>query len=960
MSHQKVMELVDAALDLEAAARRDFLARECADRPDLKAEIESLLAEEEEALANDFLGVPAALEMGVAIPSGGARRSPASVQPDADQIGPYRVLEELGRGGMGTVYLAEQSKPIERRIALKVVHGFGGNGGSRRFAAECRALARLKHPNIAAVYDAGVADEDRAFVAMEWIEGHHITDWCDRKKLSLRERIELFLGVCAGVSHAHQKGLVHRDLKPSNVLVSEVDGEPVAKVIDFGIARSLDETDVLKDLDLEGSVAAWMQEATPEPDAIELSRSMLVGSPIYMSPEAATPRGRSDIDTRTDVYSLGTLLYVLLVGGPPFEVPELGIGALLHRVRTVDSPPASRRWCELDARRRERLSAQRSASVSRIEKSLRGDLDSILTKALARRRDRRYSSVSELAADLRRHLERRPIEAREPSLGYQLSRFAWRNLGTVSAVAAIACVLIVGITARTLEARRANLETEKARQALVEAERVSEFLIGLFETVDPDRAADDPESVDELLAKAEATLDEKLPDQPLARARFLQTIGRVGFNRGDLERAADLYERSLALREKHLEPDDAQIIRTLGSLGVIYRRQGRETEAEKVLVRAIGLYESSDQPDAGAFAASLSWLANLHYQQGRFEDAAAGHRRALELRRQEEPENPGSIGESLNNLSLALRELSRPGEAKPLMLEAETYLAQAFGDEHPLVVSCWLNRAVLEERIGNWQESERLLRKALEHFLRIHEPHHHRAVTTSRALGSLWQRWRRLDEAADHLEGLLSIQKAAPGGDRLDIARTENLLGLSFYRMGDLDAAESYFRKASETCLEMLGEDHFLTQGVLSNAAAVRADQGEVGRAAFELRAQIARRQASHGEEHAGVANLLTLLGEVLFEDGQMDAAGEAFSQALSIRESAGVVSTAFVGKEQLWLGRVRLEQGRFEEASSLLRHSLALLRRLLPPGHPDLAIAEAAAERARGELSSASGSGRS
>ncbi|MEM9555156.1 MAG: tetratricopeptide repeat protein [Acidobacteriota bacterium] len=974
MDHQRVMALVDAALDLDVSARQAFLGRECAGRPALRAEIESLLAEEDEALHADFLDVPAALEIGAWLDSGHrsgpGRGATGRSLTASDRVGSYRVLEELGRGGMGTVYLAEQHEPIQRRIALKVIHGFGTRWGSRRFAAECRALARLKHPNIAAVYDAGVADEGRAFVAMEWVEGSHITDWCDRRKLSIRDRIELVLGVCAGVGHAHQKGLVHRDLKPSNVLVSDVDGEAVAKVIDFGIARSLDDSEVSTAGALEGpsaepppdgarfSVPGSSAPGSSAPGAsalehdLELSRSLLAGSPIYMSPEAAAPVDRSDVDTRSDVYSLGILLYVLLVGKPPFEVPEMGVGALLRRIQTTDPLDASRRWSGLDTEQQVRLAALRGVSPGRVEKSLRGDLDAILGKALARQRDERYSAVSELAADLRRHLSDQPVEAREPSWGYQLLRFARRNLGTVTAVAAVVGVLIVGVAATTLEARRANLEAERARQALTEAEQVSDFMIGLFETVDPDRSADDPESVDELLARAESTIDEELADQPLAKARFLQTIGSVAFNRADLERAAGLYEKSLDLRRQHLAPGHAHVVRSLGSLGVIYRRQGREAEAEAALVEAIELYESSGQPEIAPYAATLSWLANLHYQQKRYEDAAAGHRQALELRRQEVPESPGAIGESLNNLSLALRDQGRVAEAKPLLLEAESYFVRAFGPEHPLVASCWFNRAGIEEKLGNWHEAEGLLTRAAEHFRRMHEPHHYRTVTADREIGALWSRWHRFDEAAEHLTSLLQTQRSVPEGDRLEIAQTQSLLGRVLRHRGDLDAAEGLLRAALGTYTEVLGSDHYLTQGARLELAVLTARRGEGTQAAAELSVLLAEREATHGREHAGVAQIASALGRVLYGEAQIDAADEAFSRALGIHGAAGNESSVEAAKDQLWLGRVRLEQGRVDDASSLLERSRDLLRQLLPPEHPDRLAAEADAERAR-DLSS-------
>ncbi|MEM8993725.1 MAG: tetratricopeptide repeat protein, partial [Acidobacteriota bacterium] len=525
--------------------------------------------------------------------------------------------------------------------------------------------------------------------------------------------------------------------------------------------------------------------------------------------------------------------------------------------------------------------------------------------------------------------------------------------GAVVAAVIVIVALVAGGAARTLEARRANQEAEKARQALAEAVQVSDFLIGLFETVDPDRGADDPESVDELLAKAEATMDEELADQPLARARFLQTIGRIAFNRADLDRAVHLYEQALALREENQAAEHPNIIRILGSLGVIYRRQGREAEAEAVLVRAISLYESSDQPSTGPFAATLSWLANLHYQQGQFEKAADGHRRALELRRREVPRNPGAIGESLNNLSLALRDLARPEEARPLVLEAEAHFTEAFGPDHPLVASSWLNRAGLEEMLGNWDGAEELLMKAAALFSRIHDdPLHHRILTTRRGLGSLWGRWHRFDDAAEHLAELLEEQLAAPAADRLEIARTQMILASAERRRGRLDAAGRLARATFATRSELLGDDHFLTQSARLEMAWVRAGRGEGRRAKLEIEELMAERERTHGADHSGVGHIAFALGRVHFEMGEVDEAGRAFSRALDIFGSVRDGASVEAGDCQLWLGRVRLAQNRFDEASRLLDRSRDNFRRFMPPGHPLLAEAEAEVERTR-DLSS-------
>ncbi|MEM1183283.1 MAG: serine/threonine-protein kinase, partial [Acidobacteriota bacterium] len=742
LDHRHIVELVDAALDLPPAARQNFLDSECAGQPELRAEVDSLLAEDI-ASSDDFLDVPAALQavdmiaatdgdpVGGGFTYDGAASGDAAAQPAF--IGPYRVLKELGRGGMGTVFLAEQREPIERRIALKVIHGFEGERGTRRFAAECRALARLKHPNIAAVYDAGVTDDGRAFVAMEWVEGTHITDWCDLHRLSLSERLELFLGVCAGVGHAHQKGLVHRDLKPSNVLVSEVDGKAVAKVIDFGIARTLDADQGagLEDLALSPGL---MDSPSPQDPAATIiypqsqSQSLLVGSPLYMSPEAASFKDRTDVDTRTDVYSLGILLYELLIGEAPFESSGLGLRALLRQRQMTDSPTLSQRWSGFEGDERSRLAGLRSVTPGAVARRLRGDLDAILNKATARKREERYDSVSDFAADLGRHLENRPVQARTRSFGYNLARFARRNLGAVVAVALVIGALSAGVVARTQEARRANQEAEKAHQALAEAEQLSDFLIGLFEVADPDRRGDDPESVDELLAKAESSMDEELADQPLAQARFLQTLGRVALNRTEYDRAAASYERALDLQEKHGEPGDPELITTVGSLGVVYRRQGRLDDAEALLIRAIDLVESADPQHPSQISAVVTWLANLHYTQTRYDEAIAGHRRALEIRLRQENRNPGAIGESYNNLGVALRVNGRYAEAKNSLRQAETLFIEGLGEDHPLVVGCWLNLAGIEEQLGDWPEAERLLKKAAAAWTEIYGPTHYRTL----------------------------------------------------------------------------------------------------------------------------------------------------------------------------------------------------------------------------------------
>ncbi len=416
--HQRrVMQLLSDALELEGVDRRHFLDRTCAGDPALRQELESLL-DEEPALDDGFLEVPAAAGL-AAVRRAAVRRTGESgtlphgspVPLPVERLGPYRVVRTLGRGGMGTVFLGEQQEPVRRRVALKVIDAIHGRTGRQRFAAECQALARLGHPNVASLYEVGTTEEGYPFVAMELVDGTVITTWCDERTLGLGQRLELFLGACAGVRHAHEKGVLHRDIKPSNVLVTEVDGRPAAKLIDFGIARA------------HGDGPSLIDTST----AITLEHQ-IIGSPAYMSPEAL-PFSDRDVDTRSDVYSLGLLLYELLAGVLPFELEDQSLADLIRRLEAADEMPApSVRFRGLDDDDRRQIAERRGLSEKALERRIRGDLDAIAARAIARDPERRYDSAADLAADLERHLHSEPVAARPPTAGYLLGCFLRRFL----------------------------------------------------------------------------------------------------------------------------------------------------------------------------------------------------------------------------------------------------------------------------------------------------------------------------------------------------------------------------------------------------------------------------------------------------------------------------------------------------------------------------------------------------
>ena len=392
---------------------------------------------------------------------GPGESSTASSDNYPGQIGPYKILEVLGEGGMGVVYLAEQKEPVRRRVALKVIKlGMDTKEVVARFEAERQALAQMNHPNIARVHDAGATDDGRPYFAMEAIEGVPITDYCDRHKLSIKDRLNLFLQVCQGVSHAHHRGIIHRDIKPTNILVSVPDDKAVAKIIDFGVAR------------------ATNQRLTEKTLYTELGKA--VGTPAYMSPEQAEMTGER-VDHRTDIYSLGALLYELLIGQMPLDldVHLIAFDEIVRRIREEEPYTPSTRWTRLNIERTKELANHRRVNPAMLASEIRGDLDWITMKAMEKERNRRYSTAAELAADISRHLNNEPVMASPPSVVYRLQKFFRKHRGPVTAVAAVVVVLILGLAISMSSYFRANEALNEKSQALIEKGQALEEVLRL-------------------------------------------------------------------------------------------------------------------------------------------------------------------------------------------------------------------------------------------------------------------------------------------------------------------------------------------------------------------------------------------------------------------------------------------------------------------------------------------------
>ncbi len=692
-----------------------------------------------------------------------SRSQPGPLAPPEDdgtlevpeRIGPYRILEKLGEGGMGSVFLAEQTEPVRRRVALKVLRStFYGREERSRFEAERQAMARLQHPNVAQIFDADATQEGNPYFVMEYVEGSDIASYCRQARLSIEDRLVLIGKVCSGVQHAHQKGILHRDLKPSNILVADTPDGRMVKIIDFGIAKTLDQ---------------------PSEGGELLTGTRLIGTPAYLSPEAArVGEAGFDLDTRADVYALGILLYELLVGHRPFEGGQVNVLQIVRRISSEEPVPPSQRWLELEAAERDRLASERRMSPRALSRTLRRDLDWVVLRAIAKDRARRYGSANELAADLRRHLAHEPLEASPPSRLYRAKKFVRRRLGMVVACSLIVLALAAGFWARTLEAQRANREAmaateahRRAEGALLaaeragrEAEEVSKFLVDLFSVSDPGEAKGNSVTARELLDSGAEKIRQGLADQPLARARLMQTIGDVYRKLGLYEDARELFEEVLALRRKHLPPGHLETAQTLNGLAALEAQLGHFEAAEPLFEEALAIRQRQLGADDHKVAMSLSNLANLYIDSGRPALAEPLLLRSVEIIRGHRGPPQPDLLVALNNLASLYSETDRLEEAEPLLRQFVELQRSAHGPLHPHVAIGLANLAEVRWRQGELGEAEALYLEAEGILRQVLGAEHPEVAYCLSNVGLLYLDQQRLDEAASMLQKALAIQRS--------------------------------------------------------------------------------------------------------------------------------------------------------------------------------------------------------
>lgn len=750
-------------------------------------------------------------------------------------IGPYRILERIGEGGMGVVYLAAQESPVRRRVALKVVKpGMDSDQVVARFEAERQALALMDHPNIARVLDGGSTAAGRPYFVMELVKGSPIAEYCDRRRLSTRERLEIFIPVCQAIQHAHQKGVIHRDIKPSNILVTEFDGKPLAKVIDFGVAKAMDHR---------------LTERT-----MFTQLGAVMGTLEYMSPEQAD-LGVMDVDTRTDVYSLGVVLYELLTGSTPLERRRLKQAAyteILRRIRDEDPPRPSTRLSG-SGEALSSISARRRIDPGRLTRLIKGDLDWIVMRAIDKDRARRYDSAGGLARDIERYLAGEPVEAGPPSAGYRLGKLARKHRGVIATAGAFVGLLVVAAgvsTALAVREHRAQTRAlELARAAEVERSRATAAeRVALAEEAKSRAAAAEAKAVLEffetkVLAAArpkeqegglgiEATIhdavDAALPgidqafiDKPAVGASIRHAIGQTYWYLGKPDRALAQLEQSLAIRRKTLGPDDPATLESMVDLGMILQESGQFARAIDLIDGAYKKRQALLGDNDPATIQALESLATAVQASGKVRESIPLHEEALKRsQRVLGPDHRDALS-AMGNLANALQQTARLDEAIALYEEAFRRSKIARGADHPDTLTDMNNLAWAYRDAGRFAQALPLVEESLARRKAAIGPAHPYTLFSMNDLALARKDAGRLDLAIPLFEETLKLRRAIHHDDHPYTLFTMNDLGQAYLAAGRTAKAKTLLEEAYKLSLARLGPDHPETLNCSHNLARV-------------------------------------------------------------------------------------------------------------------------------------------
>ena len=748
---------------------------------------------------------------------------PAPDHPPA--IGPYRLLRPLGSGGMGEVFLAEQSAPIKRLVALKIIKpGMDSRQVVARFELERQTLALMNHPAIARVFDAGQTEQGRPYFVMEYVEGIPINRYCDSRRLTTAQRLELVAAVCAGVQHAHQKAIIHRDLKPGNILVTEVDGEPAPKIIDFGVARATEQRDAERTLFTQ--------------------LGHVVGTPAYMSPEQTDPTN-ADIDTRTDIYSLGVVLYELLVGLKPFDMEAVysaGYDAIMKFVREQDPPrPSLRlRQTSLEATT---IAERHMTDAGKLVRTLQGDLDWILLKALEKDRTRRYETANALAMDIRRYLNNEPVLASPPSASYLARKFVRRHrvgvaIGTATVAVLAAFALTMSVQNQVIARERDRAELESAK-----ASAINDFLRNMLVETDPWASGEHDLTVAQAMDTARAGVDSTFARQPLVAAEMHATMGQTYLGLGKLTEAEEEVRKGLDLRTARLGPDDAALADGWLSLSKIQRFNLALDEgiaAGREVVRLRNLHLPPTDPEV---LAAYDNLAELYITDRKFAaaDSVLGLMEGLVAATTGDTRPRRA---SLLNLRARVTAEGNDNLAgADSLYQAAVALLREGAPDSPLLPIYLNNTAVNQMTMLDYDRARSTYGQSLELLGRLFGQDHPEYAVVLENLGGIAYRQGQYADCLANLEHVRNIRARNMGEDHPTVMRTMLNMATVANGMGDHEKAVKTYQEVLPLLVAVNGENHLDTAMTLRNLGIALKDAGRLD----EAEAAIARARPIFG-----------------------------------------------------------------------------------------------------------------
>ena len=786
------------------------------------------------------------------------------------RIGPYKMLREIGEGGFGTVYLAEQETPVQRTVALKIIKvGMDTHQVVARFEAERQALALMDHPHIARVIDAGATESGRPYFVMDFVKGEPITTYCDRNTLPLEARLALFVQVCEAVQHAHGKGVIHRDLKPSNILVASQDGVPSAKVIDFGIAKA---------------TARRLTDAT-----FVTEQFSMVGTPEYMSPEQA--EGSADIDTRTDVYSLGVVLYELLAGSTPFDLQALRQGGLLdiqRHIRETPPPRPSTRIGETGATL-DAIAKSRQTDPTRLLQRVRGELDWITLKALEKDRARRYETANSLGLDVKRFLTGEAVLAVPPTTGYRVRTFVRRHTTGVAAAAVVALALLTATGVSLWFAREARLRAAAEATARSRAENLNRFITSVLVSANPqDGGRQQATVVDAMVGAARALERGELGSDPAVKAELLRTIGDVMDAQGLYDQAVTFATQGIALR-RQVDGDAGSpaLAEALDRLCRLQHGAGRFDDALASATEAVAMQKRVAPDNLSLAGTALVGLADAYAGKDRPEDAERAAQQAVDVLSRASGKNAvEDLAFAYQRLGMSRRQLRKFAEAEAsyrqvlvLADKANQRVSQLSMSSLYIIGAVRFEQGELQRALGPFQESLALSRelypgghiqtmKPLSSlgttYIGLHQPAEAERVLLEsvamgerlkvperdllgarQALGNVWLDVRRFDDAAAILEPILAYRKQDAQGSRIEIANASSNLARAMHGLGRTADERRLFADAHAITRSMLPTSAAAHSRLLWRSANARIEDGDLANGLRELEESVATAQAA-------------------------------------------------------------------------------------------------------------------